>query len=113
MGYRSPCGSENKPRRRKVLPTYTIPYINATIKKFSPEKIRAIARNPNIDLQLVGIYSKSDIQHHIRTQQFRELLTQLDTIQRQSIDQILKTCRNRRLFRHLHTRIQQFVLKKY
>ena len=58
-----------------------------SLKKFSPESIRAIARNPNIDLQSIGIYSKSDIQHHIRTQQFQELLTQMDTIQRQSIDQ--------------------------
>ena len=44
------------------------------LKKFSPESIRAIARNSNIDLQSIGIYSKSDIQHHIRTQQFQELL---------------------------------------
>ena len=57
------------------------------LKMFSPESIRAIARNPNIDLQSIVIYSKSDIQHHIRTQQFKELLTQTDTIQRQSIDQ--------------------------
>ena len=59
-------------------------------KKISPESIRAIARNPNIDLQSIGIYPKSDIQHHIRTQQFQELLTQMDTIQRQSIDQNLR-----------------------
>ena len=49
-----------------------------SLKKFSPESIRAIARNPNIDLQSIGIYSKSDIQHHIRTQQFQELLTQMN-----------------------------------
>ena len=61
-----------------------------SLKKFSPESIRAIARNPNIDLQSIGIYSKSDIQQHIRTQQFQELLTQMDTIQRQSIDQNLR-----------------------
>ena len=61
-----------------------------SLKKFSPESIRAIARNPNIDLQSIGIYSKSNIQHHIRTQQFQELLTQMDTIQRQSIDQNLR-----------------------
>ena len=61
-----------------------------TLKKFSPESIRAIARSPNIDLQSTGIYSKSDIQHHIRTRQFQELLTQMDTIQRQSIDQNLR-----------------------
>ena len=61
-----------------------------SLKKFSPESIRAIARNANIDLQSIGTYSKSDIQHHIRTQQFQELLTQMDTIQRQSIDQNLR-----------------------
>ena len=61
-----------------------------SLKKFSPESIRAIARNPNIDLQSIGIYSKSHIQHHISTQQFQELLTQMETIQRQSIDQHLR-----------------------
>ena len=60
------------------------------LKKFSPESIRTIARTPNNDLQSIGIYSKLDIQHHIRTQQFQELLTQMDTIQRQSIDQNLR-----------------------
>ena len=44
----------------------------------------------NIDSQPIGIYFKSDIQHHIRTQQFQELPTQMDTIQRQSIDQKLR-----------------------
>ena len=61
-----------------------------SLKKFSTESIRAIARNPNNDLQSIGICSKSDIQHHIRTQQFHELLTQMDTIQRQSIYQNLR-----------------------
>ena len=65
------------------------PTLMQSLKKFSPESIRAIARNPNIDLQSIAIYPKSDIQHHIRTQQFQELLTQMDTIQRQSIDQNL------------------------
>ena len=60
------------------------------LKKFLPESIRDIARNPNFDLQSIKIYSKSDIQHHIRTQQFQELLIQLDTIQRQSVDQNLR-----------------------
>ena len=59
-------------------------------KKFSPESIRAFTRNPNIDLQSIGINSRSDIQHHIRSQQFEELLTKMDTIQRQSIDQNLR-----------------------
>ena len=60
------------------------------LKKFSPESIRAIAPKPNIDLQSIGIYSKSDIQHHVRTQHFRELLRLIDPIQRQSIDQNLR-----------------------
>ena len=60
------------------------------LKKFSPECIRAIARNPNTGLQSIGTYSKSNLQHHIRAKQFQELLTQMDTIQRQSIDQNLR-----------------------
>ena len=59
-------------------------------KKFPSESIRDIATNPNKVLQSIGIYSRSDKQHHIRTQQFEELLTKMDTIQRQSIDQNLK-----------------------
>ena len=62
------------------------PTLMQSLKKFSSESIRAIIRNPNIDLQSIGIYSKSDMQHHILTQQFQELLTQMDPIQRQSID---------------------------
>ena len=38
----------------------------------------------------MGIYSKSDIQHHILTQHFQELLTKMDTNQRQSIHQNLR-----------------------
>ena len=60
------------------------------LNEFSSESVRAIARNPNIDLQSIGIYSKSDIQHHIRTQQFQKLLKKMETIQRQSIDQNLR-----------------------
>ena len=66
------------------------PTLMQPLKTFSPESIRAIARNPNIDLQPIGLYSKSDIQHHIQTQHFLELLTKMDTIQRQSIDQNLR-----------------------
>ena len=57
------------------------------LKKSLTESFRAIARNPNIDLQPIGKYSKYDIQHHIRTQKFQELITEMDTIQRKSIDQ--------------------------
>ena len=74
-----PCGS-----------SHSIRYTHATIKKVFPESIRAIARSPNIDLQSIGIYFKSDIQHHIRTQQFQELLAKMDTIQRHSTDQNLR-----------------------
>ena len=73
-----------KPRRRQILPTLMPP-----LKNFSPESIKAIARNPNIDLQSIDIYSKSNIQHHIRTQQFQEILTKIDKIQRKFIDQNL------------------------
>ena len=92
-----PCGSENShnvvqlnPDEDKYYLLTPYPTLMQSLKKFSPENIRAIARNPNIDLQSIGIYFKSDIQHHIRTQQFQELLTQMDTIQRQSMDQNLR-----------------------
>ena len=66
------------------------PTLLPPLKKFLPESIKAIARNPNNDLQSIGICSKSDIQHHIHTHQFQEQLTKMDTIQRQSIDQNLR-----------------------
>ena len=77
FGYRSPMyirkqpqRLSKKPRRRKLLRTITLPLFKAPLKKFSSESIRAIARNPNIDLQSIGIYSKPDLQHHFCTQQF-------------------------------------------
>ena len=92
-----PCGSENShnviqinPDEDKYYLLTPYPTLMQPLKKFSPESIRATARNPNIDLQSIGIYSKSDLEHHIRTQQFQELLTKMDTIQRQSIDQNLR-----------------------
>ena len=60
------------------------------LKKISPKNIRAIARTPNIGLQSIGIYSRSDIQHHIRTQKFQKILSKMDTKQRQSIEQNLR-----------------------
>ena len=66
------------------------PTLMQPLKKFSPERNRAIAHNQNIDSQPTGLYSKSDIPHHIRTQQFQELLTKMVTIKRQSIDQNLR-----------------------
>ena len=61
-----------------------------TIKKFLLQSVRAISRNRNIILQSIGKNSKSDIQHHILTQQFQELLSKMDIIQRQSKDQNLR-----------------------
>ena len=93
LGYSSPCGSENSHNVVQINPDddkyYLLtpyPTLMQPLKKFSPESIRAISLNPNIDLQSIGIYSKLDIQHHIRTQQFQESLTKMDTIQRQSKD---------------------------
>ena len=97
LGYSSPMWIRKQPQccttkfdedKYYLLTPY--PTIMQPLERFSPESIRAIARNPNIDLQLIGIYSKSDIQHHIRTQHFQELLTKMDTIQRQSKDQNLR-----------------------
>ena len=92
-----PCGSESchnvvqlNPDEDKYYLLTPYPTLMQPLKKFSPQSIRAIARNPKNDLQSIGKYSKSDIQHHIRTQQFQKLLTQMDTKQRQSIDQNLR-----------------------
>ena len=104
-----PCGSKSchnivqlNPDEDKYYLFTPYPTLMQSLKKFSPESIRAIALNPKIDLQSIGIYSKSDIQHHIRAQQLQEFLTQIDTIQRQSIKK-KKTCRNRRIRKHLYT----------
>ena len=60
------------------------------LQKFSPKSIRATARNRNLDLQTIRIYSRSDIENQIRTQQFHEFLTKMDTIQKQSNDQNIR-----------------------
>ena len=61
----------NPDKVKYYLPT-PYPTLIQQLKKTSPESIRAIAHNPNFDLKSIGIYSKSDIQHHIRTQQIQE-----------------------------------------
>ena len=73
------------------------------LKKFSPQTIRNIARNPNIDLPSTGIYSKSDKQYHIRKQQLQELLIEMDTIQRQSIIQNLQKLEETAGFSDIYT----------
>ena len=94
MGKAVPCGSKKShkvvqlnPDEDKYCLLTPYPAHMQPLKNLSPESIRAIA---NIDLRSIGIYSKSDIQHHIRTQQFQEILTKMDTIQRRSIDQNLR-----------------------
>ena len=83
------CGSENSYKIVQLSPVEENDYLLTPyptfmqpLKKFPPESIRAIARNVNIDLESIIISSKSDIQHHKRTQQFQDLLKKLDTIQR-------------------------------
>ena len=66
------------------------PTLKSPSKKFLPEIICAIGRKPNVDLQSLKNYPKTNI-HHIRTQQYQELLTKMETIQRKSIDQKLRT----------------------
>ena len=92
-----PCGSKNShnevqlnPDEDKNFLLTPYPTLMQPLKNFSSESIRAIAPNSNIDLQSIVIYSESDIQHHIRTQHFQELLTKMDTIQQQAIDQNLR-----------------------
>ena len=92
-----------EPRRKKHYLHTPYTTILQPLKKFSPESIRATARNPNINLQSIGMYSKSGIQHHIRTQQFQELLTQMDTTQRQSIDQNLSKLAGTARFTDIYT----------
>ena len=60
-----PCGSENRHNvvqlNRDEDDQYYLltPYstLMPSLKNLSPESVRAIARNPNIDLQSIGIYS--------------------------------------------------------
>ena len=68
------------------ITSHTISFTYATIKEIFSRNYQSYCKKPNIDLQSIGIYSRSDIQHHIRTRQFQELLTKTDTIQRQSLD---------------------------
>ena len=92
-----PCRSENShnivqlnPDEDKYYLLTPYPKLMQPLKKFSPESIRAIALNPNIDLQSIGIYSKSDLQHHKRTQHIQVLLTKWTLTH---------------VFRHIHTRL--------
>ena len=57
----------------------TIPYLMLLLKKFLSERICAKVRNPNIHLQSIDLQQK-----------FHDLLTKMDTIQRQSRDQNLR-----------------------
>ena len=69
--------------------------------------LNVIVREPNIALQSIGDYSKSDSQPYIRTQQFQELLTKMDTTQ---CSQLTKTSENlqKHFYRQLPTRLQWY-----
>ena len=91
------CGSEKShnivqlnPNKDKYYLLTLYPSLIPPLKNFSPEYLSTIARNPNIDLQSIGLNSRSDIQHHIRTQQFQELFTKMDKKQGHSIYQNLR-----------------------
>ena len=66
------CGSENSHNIVQLNPDEDKYYLLTPyrtyippLKKFLPESIKAIARKPNLDIKLINIYSRSDIQHHI------------------------------------------------
>ena len=60
------------------------------MKKFLPKSKGAIIRNPKNYTQVTDIYSRSDLKHHLRTQQLQETFSKKNTIQSQSIDQNLQ-----------------------
>ena len=106
-----PCGSENShnvvqlnPDEDKYYFLTPYPTLMQPLKKFSLENIRAIARNPNIDLQSIGIYSRHSTPHSYtaisRTPHKNEHNT--TTTHR---PKFLKTCRNCRTTRHLYKRL--------
>ena len=59
---------------KNYLPT-PYPSLTPPLKKFSPKSKGAITRNPKNYTQSTDIYSRSDIQHHLRTQQFQEIFS--------------------------------------
>ena len=91
------CGSDKNhnvvllnPNENKFYLLTQDPTLKPSFKKISPETIRAKARNPIKNSQSIVTFSRSDIQHHIRTQELQEVLTKMDTIPRHSIDQNLR-----------------------
>ena len=78
------------PNENKLYLLTQDPILKPSFNKFSPKTICAKARNPIKDSQSIVIFSRSDIQHHIRTQELQEVLTKVDTVQRHSIDQNLR-----------------------
>ena len=119
MGNRNPCGStisqnvtQLNPDEDKYYLLTPYPTLMQPLKTFSPESIRAFARNPNIDLQSIGKHSKSAIQHHMRTQQFQELLTKMENTTTIHRSKLTQTCRNSRLFKYLRTRLQR-IFQRY
>ena len=67
------------------------------LRKFSRESIRAVARNPNIDIHFIGIYSRSDLKYPYTTvsRTPNENGHNPKTI---NLPKFKKTCRNCRIF---------------
>ena len=82
------------------------------LKKLSPESIRAIARNPNLGLKSFGMFSRSHLEHHIRTKRFQELLTKMDTLSRQSINQNLRKLAETAGFSDFALKLSNFPLTR-
>ena len=65
-----PCGSRNGQNVEQSNPSKDKNYLLTPFRTLMSPLKKIPPRNPNIDLQSIGIYSKSETQHHIRTQQF-------------------------------------------
>ena len=107
-----PCGSKNSPNVVQLYPDEDKYYLLTPYptfmpppKKFSPESIRAIARNPNVDLHVV-FYIRHTTPHTYTT---ISGTTYKDGHYTTTINRskLTKTCRNSRIFRHLRTRLQR------
>ena len=77
-----PFGSKTKhnvvqlnPNENKCFILTPYPTSMQTLNNFPPENLSITTRNSNIDLQFIGKYFNSDMQHHIRTQQFQPITT--------------------------------------
>ena len=92
-----PRGAENShnvvqssPDKDKFYLLTQYPTLIKSLKKFSPESIRAFARNPNLDLQSNKYTLNLTLNTTFEHNNFKNFLQKMDKIQRQSIDQNLR-----------------------